>query len=155
MSPDAITLGPCQCPGKPHAVDSARMKGPEELRYGDVRRIRGAVGMASTDALGLANSMLLSRVVSWWNLTDEDGHPIPITVDAIDEMHPDQALKLMAAIDDDEGYAVALGIQKATVPLPPENGESSPAGPGASPTSETSQPMSRESNRRPHAVSSS
>ncbi len=77
---DVLSLGPCQCPGKPHEQDEAVYR--LELGGGEEARA-GAFGWASTGGSYFdweaARSKLIEIGVVRWNLLNDEGEPMPAT----------------------------------------------------------------------------
>ena len=130
-----VDLGPCDCPGTPHDHDHATIK--DRFTYGDVRRILSAIATPGVEGLGLGQQIMFWRAIVTWTKTGDDGQPLAVSLDAIDDLTPEQAQSLVAAVDNDD-YARQLGIPI----LPNRNGGSSPDGPVDSPISATSTPAS-------------
>jgi hypothetical protein len=71
-----LDLGPCQCPGTPHASDYIEMR--TELGARDV------LAVATGDSLDA-----LATLIVGWNLLDNDGTPAPVDRDHIDRLYAD------------------------------------------------------------------
>jgi len=145
-----VDLGECDCPGKPHAHDEAVVK--DRFTFGDLRRIAYAMG----DDGGLVQSVTVARGVDSWNLVREARNglglvvgtePLPVSVETVDELAPEQARKLTEEFSKpeyDRQLRASLGLppKDEEVPpdgkVPPVSGETSPDG-LAEPTSSNSE----------------
>lgn len=130
-----VPLGPCQCPGTPHAQDEATVR--TQLGY----EARGLVGVAGwIDSGGVMFSHAASELklvqlgVVDWNLFGNDGKPMRPTPQSIGLLDENTIHEIALALDD----AIA------TPPLPNDSGVPSADGsPGsASPTPVTPTPQS-------------
>lgn len=128
-----VPLGPCDCPGRPHADgDSAEVL--EVLGWADLVDVRGG------RSPGQQALILVTRAVASWTFLEQDGdgvtRPVPVTeanVDRLDE--PTSDLLWPAA---------KLAYDAAEAPLPNASGEASQASP---PESESSTPTTRTRER--------
>ena len=95
-----VDLGPCQCPGAPHARDEATVRG--QLGYGDLEQMQAAGWLAGDGRVFIqatAQRALVTRGVVGWNLLGPDGGLMEVnalTVAALDEETVDM---LAAALD--------------------------------------------------------
>lgn len=84
-----VALGPCQCPGAPHAQDEATVR--EQLGVGDLEIMQAAgwiAGDGRVYVMAAAQRALLVRGVVAWNLLGPDGQAAPVntlTVAALDD----------------------------------------------------------------------
>ncbi len=122
-----VPLGPCDCPGTPHAEgDVATLKKPSEIRYGDIRVV-GAAMVGVEDPLdgGRAMPLLMLRMLVSWNKLREDprggGRPVvlPITIATIDDLAPGQAAALISVLNDNAYTRFFVG-ERGTADVAPE-----------------------------------
>lgn len=74
----------CKCPGTPHGEgDSVTF--PAKLPFAVATRAIGAIYSAEPATPQNAFAVYLHAPVSW-NLIDEEGHPVPLTDEALDEL---------------------------------------------------------------------
>lgn len=129
-----VTIGPCRCPGAPHAEDTADIV--VRFGYGDKARIRQTTRVAGIEA-GYQVAILLG--VKRWNLVLPDGAVRPIDAEQIgrlDEWTVDRLLEdelLGAAFEDDD------------LPLAPAASSQSGSQESGSPTPTTPTPPSSTS----------
>lgn len=108
-------IGPCECPGTPHAsVESPSMvigddematAGPlvrgdwaefkDRLTFGDKRRISAALFLGE----GYVQAVAIQRSVISWSLTDAEGKVRPISIEQIDDLSPEQADEIRRIAD--------------------------------------------------------
>lgn len=91
-----VSLGPCDCPNTPHGEDWAQVY--ERLTAGDLRRINASSVIRDADSFGLPDAMLLWRSIASWSKTDEQGQPIPISLEAVDDLSPAQASAVLGKL---------------------------------------------------------
>lgn len=100
-----------------------------ELSYGQQRRLAmaGVTGVppAVADRTGEARLSVdwavfeIERLVTWlmdWSFVDGDGHPVIVSREAIEALHPDTAQEITAALDK---HVKALEAKKAPLPSGP------------------------------------
>lgn len=119
-----------------------------ELTYGQQRRLAGAGLSGVPEALaeqGQGHSLSvdlaaydLERLAVWlldWSFTDSDGDRVLVSREAIEQLHPDTAAELNAALDAHIEAAAAKKDPVAagpTTPAPPSSSATVSAGVGAS-----------------------
>jgi hypothetical protein len=126
-STHVVNLGDCDCPGNPHPHDEANVK--DRFTFGDLRRIAYAMG----DDGGLVQSVTVAQGVDSWNLVRQARNglgivtgvePLPVSVESVDELAPEQARKLTEEFSKPE-YDRQL---RASLGLPPKDEEVAPDG---------------------------
>jgi hypothetical protein len=135
--PDAtrpITIGPCRCPGTPHATDTADIR--VHLGYGEISKFRQAARLGGIEQGKL---MLILLGVTRWNLVLPNGSARP--VDAVQVSRLDEAI--VDVLCSDEHLGASFGEET----LPNGSGDPSPDGSPASdiPTLTTPEPLSSTS----------
>lgn len=103
-----VVLGPCRCPGRPHAEDTAEVR--VELPW----EVLVEVGLLNGAA---AYRRLVEGALVSWNLVDAADDPVPITTDAVRRLRQDRVEPIAAAVN--EAY------ERARAPLP--NGSGAPS----------------------------
>lgn len=134
---DVVTkaIGPCECPGKPHAQDEAVFY--RQLGHGALGEIQNAGWISGRgivfDSMAAQRKLVELDIVSW-NLLDPKGNPIPPTEFAIARLDGDTVVRLSELANE--------ALQKE--PLPNESGAPSAdsSQESASPTPETTTPAS-------------
>jgi hypothetical protein len=114
--PIAVRFRDCSCPGSPH---------PD----GDVAYLRpyldypgGAEALAALRAIAdkpsrvaeVLGPIFIRRGVVSWNVVDEDGDPVPVTSEALDELRWEDAYELADRADDLYGGQVLAPLVKKT-----------------------------------------
>lgn len=108
-----VVLGPCECPGTPHAEDFALVRA--ELSAHEISRFTGS------DAEDVAE--IAAGFIPSWNLLANDGRPMPVTAEAL--------LSMMAPTLNLLTDAIAVSIGES-VTLPNGSSDPSPSGSQAS-----------------------
>lgn len=108
------TMGPCECPeidGKrPHKEDTFGYK--SRLLFGDWRKI----GAAQPD---MKTAVLIMQAMTDWTLTDEDGEPLPISIEVLDALSLRQSSKLVNLLDNPKYTMASFGIVPDPNPASP------------------------------------
>lgn len=104
-----ISLGPCLCAGRPHDEDTAEIL--DEIPWG----VLTDVGAIPTPSGRIAALALVGLVA--WNLTDQDGNPVPITADTVGRLRPLRMATITEALD--------ASYERTNRPLP--NGSGAPS----------------------------
>lgn len=123
-----VPLGPCECPGTPHAQDEAEVY--TMLGWDDL------VDIGSAPSEGAAQRLLTTRAIASWNLVElgADGtpRPVPVVEATVRLLNP----QTLAAIAE----AVNEAYERAREPLPNASSEASPPSSQATDTSTPTTP---------------
>lgn len=79
-TPVEVAIGPCECPGTPHADGDLVYLAPRLSMAGGMAA-QGVISEAAGDPIKLQEllaSLWLRYGVVGWNLTDDDGRPVPV-----------------------------------------------------------------------------
>lgn len=144
VDPDAtrpVTIGPCRCPGTPHATDTADIV--RLFGYGERARIRQAARLG-----GVEQSYLMAILlgVKRWNLVLPDASARPIDDVQVARLDETTVLRLLG-VNAGEGEDQLLGEAFAEEELPLASAAPSPSGSQESgtPTPTTQTPPSSTS----------
>lgn len=129
-----VELGPCQCPGKPHDHDSARVV--QRFGQDDIVAISEA-GLGAARERGGFNVMAseLKEVelgVVDWTMVDTEGNPIPVTERTVGALDQADLAKIIEALEP--------AMDRARGPIPNSSDAPSAAG---SPESVSPTPMTQ------------
>lgn len=98
-----VDLGPCKCPPNadgslPHSRDEATVR--DSLSYGEMLK-----AIKADEAGDGAMSVILMRVTSW-SLRAENGEPVPVTRQSVEDLDYETAQLIhKAAVEDYQGQA--------------------------------------------------
>lgn len=89
----------------------------QSISFGKVRRITSLLDSEGDGALEEIGKLVVSKIVSW-NLEDENGQPVPVTVEEFDELDFSLVLKIvnswldrMTGVSDDLGKDSSSGAK--------------------------------------------